>query len=248
MTATPETTPPTTVSAAITALRSHQKTSKGAPAYSRLINRPLGRVFAACAFVTGRTPNQVTVVSALFTFSGIAIIFAVDPTVVSSIAVALLLVIGYALDAADGQLARLRGGGSVAGEWLDHVVDSGKIATLHLAVLVNWYRFSATDDIELLVPLVFQIVASVMFFVVILNDQLRRAHRGSNEMRLAGEGSSSTLYSLAVVPTDYGLLCVVFALMFWHTGFFWVYTALMLANLAFLFLALIKWFREVRSY
>ena len=31
----------------LTALQRAQKTSKGAPAYSRLINRPLGRVFAA---------------------------------------------------------------------------------------------------------------------------------------------------------------------------------------------------------
>ena len=47
------------------------------------------------------------------------------------------LVLGYALDAADGQLARLRGGGSPAGEWLDHMVDAAKISSLHLAVLIG---------------------------------------------------------------------------------------------------------------
>ena len=56
------------------ALQRAQKTSKGAPAYSRLVNRPLGRVFAACAHVVGLTPNQVTCLSALATFSGIAVI------------------------------------------------------------------------------------------------------------------------------------------------------------------------------
>lgn len=233
---------------AMTELRSRQKTSKGAPAYSLLVNRRLGRVFAATAYVLGRTPNQVTAVSALFTFCGIAVIALVDPSVASSIGVCLLLVIGYALDAADGQLARLRGGGSVSGEWLDHMVDSAKIATLHLAVLVNWFRFRDGGDEALLIPIAFQVVASVMFFVVILNDQIRRAHRGSTQMILQGEGSSSTLYSLAVVPTDYGLLCVVFALLFWQTGFFWVYTALMVLNAAFLVIALVKWYREMRTY
>ena len=233
---------------ALQELRSRQKTSKGAPAYSLLVNRRLGRLFAATAYVLGRTPNQVTAVSAVFTFAGIAVIALVDPTVLSAIAVCLLLVIGYALDAADGQLARLRGGGSVSGEWLDHMVDSAKIATLHLAVLVNWYRFRDGDELELLVPIAFQVVASVMFFVVILNDQIRRAQRNSTEMILQGEGSSSTLYSLAVVPTDYGLLCVVFALLSWQAGFFWVYTALMVANAGFLLIALVKWYREMRRY
>jgi hypothetical protein len=67
-------------------------------------------------------------------------------------------------------------------------------------------------------------------------------------MLLAGDGTSSTLYSLAVAPTDYGLLCLSFGLMFWDAGFLWVYTALMVANLAFAVLALAKWYREMRGY
>jgi phosphatidylglycerophosphate synthase len=239
---------PRSFGAAMTDLRRAQKTSKGAPAYSLLVNRRLGRVLAALAYVGGRTPNQVTALSAVCTFGGIATIALVDPTWWTSLGVCLLLVVGYALDAADGQLARLRGGGSVSGEWLDHAVDAGKIASLHLAVLVNWFRFDDGPDSRLLIPLAFQVVASVMFFVVILNDQLRRAHRGSSQMILEGEGSSSLLYSLAVVPTDYGLLCVVFAFLAWDPGFFWIYTALMVLNAAFLGLALVKWYREMRTY
>jgi len=249
MTARPDSTsPPRTINEALSALRSHQKTSKGAPAYSRLINRRLGRLIASVAFVAGATPNQVTAISALFTFTGIGVIALLDPSVTTSIVVCLVLVLGYAFDAADGQLARLRGGGSVAGEWLDHFVDSVKIATLHLAVLINFYRFDDHTERQLLVPLAFAVVASVMFFVIILNDQLRRAHRGSAEMLLAGEGSSSTLYSLAVVPTDYGLLCLSFAIMSWSDGFFWFYSFLLAANLGFLSLASVKWFREMGRY
>jgi phosphatidylglycerophosphate synthase len=245
MTSTTET---RTVRDALVRLRASQKTSKGAPAYGRYVNRPLGRYLAALAYVAHRTPNQVTAASAVCTFAGIVVMATVRPGVATSILVVALLVLGYALDAADGQLARLRGGGSAAGEFLDHIVDSVKIATLHLAVFVCWWRFYDVKAAYLAIPLIFGAVATVQFFGMILTDQLRRAHRGSAEMRLQGEGSSSPLYSLAVVPTDYGLLCVSFVLMFWHSGFMVVYGLLALANLAFVFLALPKWYREISRF
>ncbi len=236
-----------TFRASLTALQRAQKTSKGAPAYSRLVNRPLGRLLAAGANVIGLTPNQVTSISALFTFGGIAVIALAEASVLVSALAASLLVIGYAFDAADGQLARLRGGGSVAGEWLDHVVDAIKIACLHSSVLINWYRFEDASGRRLLVPIAFQAVATIMFFVIILNDQIRRAHRGTTQMLLEGDGSSSTWYSLAVVPTDYGVLCVVLGLMWWQ-GFIELYSVLLAANAGFMVLALVKWFREMRRY
>ena len=112
---------PPTIAENIRALSRAQKSKAGAPLYSRIINRPAGRVLAAIAHRLGATPDQVTVLSALCTYSGIALIALWRPTVVSAVATALLLMFGYALDAADGQLARLRHGGSKAGEWLDHV-------------------------------------------------------------------------------------------------------------------------------
>lgn len=223
-----------------------QKTSKGAPAYSRFINRPLGRQLAAIAYHLGLRPNQVTAASALCTFAAIALIVSTKPTVASCVALVFLLVIGYALDAADGQLARLQGSGSAGGEWLDHVIDSIKISSLHLAVLVCWFRFYEVNSLWYLVPIVFQCVASVQFFAMILTDQLRRAHRGTTSMLLKGSGNSSMLYSMVVMPTDYGLLCIVLGILCWPTGFLVVYTCVMLANLMFVLLALPKWFREVK--
>ena len=67
-------------------------------------------------------------------------------------------------------------------------------------------------------------------------------------MRMQGDGSSSWLYSFAVLPTDYGLLCLVFGLLFWVQGFLVVYTFLFVANLAFLCLALPKWYREASRF
>lgn len=238
--------PPRNLRDAYAALRGAQKSSSGGPAYSYLVNRPMGRVFAAIAYVLGQTPNRVTAVSAVFTFTAITMTATIDPSPITALATCLLLVIGYGLDAADGQLARLRGGGSVAGEWLDHVVDATKLATLHLAVLIGWYRFTAGSEIELLVPLGYAAVASVMFFVIMLNDQLRRKHRGTTGTLL--EGSSPMLYRIAVLPTDYGFLCVAFAFRSWTDGFLWIYTALAAANAAFLLLALVKWYKEMRRY
>ncbi|WP_348788992.1 CDP-alcohol phosphatidyltransferase family protein [Leifsonia sp. NPDC080035] len=235
------------VSAALESLRKAQKPSAGAPAYSRFVNRPLGRMIAAVAFVIGLTPNQVTAISAAFTLAGIAVIAAAPPMIVTGIAAALLLVVGYAFDAADGQLARLRGGGSLAGEWLDHVVDAFKASLLHAAVLVSWFRFGPVDGGMLLVPLGFMVVSAVFFFCMILTDQLRRLHRGSSAMILQRSGPTSALYALAVVPADYGLLCVVFLLFGLPVVFAVLYTALFAANVLVLLVCLVRWFRAVRA-
>ena len=212
----------------------------GAPAYSIYVNRPLGRLLAAAAYLVGLTPNAVTAISAAFTFSAIVIIAIVPPTPWIGLVVGLLLILGYALDSADGQVARLRGGGSPAGEWLDHVVDAAKTSSLHLAVLVSWQRFvELPSELLLLVPIGFAIVAAVLFFATILNDFLRvRSDR-------AGRPAGGGIRSLLVLPTDYGVLCITFLLFGVPTVFVPLYALLFLANLAFALLALPKWFREL---
>ena len=212
----------------------------GAPAYSVYVNRPLGRLLAAAAYLGGLTPNGVTAISAVFTFSGIVVITSVPPVPLVGVGIGLLLIIGYALDSADGQVARLRGGGSPSGEWLDHVVDAAKISSLHLAVLISWFRFlELPSELLLLVPLGFAIVAAVLFFAMILNDFLRARDRGAQ--RAAGGG----IRSLLVLPTDYGVLCIAFLLFGVPVVFVPVYGLLLLANTAYAVLALPKWFREM---
>ena len=55
------------------------------------------------------------------------------------------------------------------------------------------------------------------------------------------------LYSLAVVPTDYGLLCVAFLLLGLPAVFAPVYALFLLANVVFLAVGLRRWSRELRS-
>lgn len=219
--------------------------ASGAPAYSLLVNRRVGRLLAAWAYRRGLTPNAVTGISAVFTFTGIAMVATLEPTWWSGVAVWLALAIGYAFDSADGQVARLRGGGSLAGEWLDHVVDSFKLVSLHLAVLTLTYRhLDLGDDRWLLVPMGFVAVASVSFFTMILNDLLRRVHAARQGTPLPAM-TPSRLRQVLVVPTDYGVLCLSFVLLGLPTVFFGVYTFLFVASAGHLLLALLKWYRDM---
>ena len=222
-----------------------QKGAVGAPAYSRFVNRKLGRLFAALAYHAGLSPNAVTAVSAVFTFSGIALLALVRPSWTMAAAVTVCLVLGYALDAADGQLARLRGGGSPAGEWLDHMVDSVKIASIHLALLVGLYRFEAVGrGAWLLLPLAFSVVAVVLFFGTLLNESLRAQH-GAVTRAARSDDRPSVVRSLLVVPTDYGLLCLIFVLLGAPHVFLAVYAVLFAATAMYLALASVKWFGEM---
>lgn len=227
-------------------LGSAQKGAAGAPGYSRFVNRKLGRLIAAVAFHAGLTPNAVTGISALFTFTGITLIAVGAPSWALGGCVAALLVVGYALDSADGQLARVRGGGSPAGEWLDHMVDALKIASLHLAVLIGLFRSGAGHGTELLLPLGFSVAAVVHFFATLLNESLRAQH-GATTRAAAAAARPSIRRSLLVLPTDYGMLCLVFVLLGAPTAFLWVYGLLGLASAGYLALACITWFREMEA-
>jgi phosphatidylglycerophosphate synthase len=231
--------------ATIGRLSAAQKGAAGAPAYSRFVNRKLGRVFAALAFHAGLTPNAVTGISAVFTATGIALLALVPPSLPMGLAVAGCLVLGYALDAADGQLARLRGGGSPAGEWLDHMVDAAKASSLHLAVLIGFYRFEVVDSgWLLLVPLGYCVVDAVTYFGTMLNEALRTQHGVATRAQRTGQ-RVGVGRSLLTLPTDYGLLACVFVLFGAPSLFVPTYTVLFLAAAAFLALASVKWFREM---
>ncbi|WP_127842819.1 CDP-alcohol phosphatidyltransferase family protein [Actinomyces wuliandei] len=233
----------TSVAENIRALSGAQKSRAGAPLYSRLVNRPVGRVLAAVAHRLGMTPDQVTCLSGLCTAAGILLIALWRPTVATATVTSLLLMLGYALDSADGQLARLRHGGSKAGEWLDHVADAVKLATIHGAVAVGLYRFSGLPDTLLLVPLAFGAVQNVHFFSYILTYQLRY-HGGTPLAR--DEGRAGMLKSVLSVPTDYGLLCLVLAARFSPVVFIWVYGLMLLGYAGYVLLALPKWYLEMR--
>lgn len=220
--------------------------ARSAPAYSRFINRRLGRYLAAWAHLMGLGANAVTAISAVWTFCGIALLILFPPSWWSGVAVTVCLLIGYAFDSADGQLSRLQGTSSPAGEWLDHMVDAVKVSTMPLALAVGFFRFDVGPRAWLLVPIASAIVASALFFCMVLTEQLRRAN-GSPSLAADAPGRS-WVRAVLVVPMDYGVLCLSFVLLGAPIAFMVVYTLVFAATALFLLLAAVKWFRELRAW
>ncbi|CAL9545048.1 hypothetical protein SUDANB171_04299 [Streptomyces sp. enrichment culture] len=234
-----------TFTAALRELRTAQKTSKGVSLYSRHINRPLGRVLAAAAFRAGLTPNRVTLLSALVSYAALAAVALLPPSWGLAAGVYAGLVLGFALDSADGQLARLRRESSAVGEWLDHVVDAAKITALHAVVLISFYRhFDLPHDGWLLLPLLFQLAAVVIFFGGLLREKLKPAPKPAPGT--PAPPPPSRVRAVALLPVDYGVLCALFLLLGSQTAFRLGYLALCAAYVLFCAAFLTKWFRELR--
>ena len=228
----------------IRALAAAQKSKAGAPLYSRIVNRPVGRVLAAVAHRAHLTPDQVTLLSAACTLTGIALLAAAPLAPAATAGTSLLLMLGYALDSADGQLARLRHGGSKAGEWLDHVADAVKLSTLHGAVAIGLFRSGQlADPALLLLPLAYGAVQNVHFFTYILTYQLRY-HGGTPLAK--NEGRPGFAKAVLSAPTDYGLMCFVLMLRFAPVVFVWVYGLMLVGYALYVALALPRWYLELR--
>lgn len=229
---------------ALTELSRAQKPRRGVSVYSRFINRPLGRLLAAACFALRMSPNAVTLASAVMTAVGLAVLLAGPPSAWRAITVMLLLVLGFALDSADGQVSRLTGRGSPAGEWLDHVVDAGKMVAVHGSVLVALYLYVPVTPGLLVLPLAFQVVAVVTFAGGLLVDLLKRSLPATGA---AATREPSTVRALALLPADYGILALSFVLFGWPAAFLVAYALLLAANLVIAVLLLVKWFGELQA-
>ncbi len=204
-------------------LASAQKSGAGVPHYMRFVNRRLGRVIAAVAKKVGATPDQMTAASALLFAMAMSALVWFSPSILLALVVTVLLQLGFAFDSADGQLARLTGTGSAAGEWLDHVVDAARILLLHLGVAVCLQRHTDLSTTWSLVPLGFAFVASLRFFAQILGDQLMSSPQ-------TAQGSRAWIQT----PADPGIINSAFLLWAWTPAFLVGYSVLGTGNLLLL--------------
>lgn len=215
-----------TVEEATAALAAAQKPGRGVPAYLRWVNRPLGGRFAVFAAARGMTPNHVTALSAACGAVAVAVLCLWIAPAAGPVA-ALLLLIGYVLDSADGQLARIQRTGGPAGEWLDHVVDGIRGPAVHVALAVHLYRADAPEWI-LAVCLLFSVIVSSWFLSQLLAEKLTPASRAS-----PGEGAGiadsfmkqpqdvSTTYAvIALLPLTAVFSLIYPALLAWHALMF----------------------------
>jgi len=208
---------------ALTGLNSAQKPGNGVPAYTRWVNRRLGRYAAAAAYVLHWTPNAVTALSAAFSLAAIVLLIWVGPQLWVGVAIAALLATGYLLDSADGQVARLQGSGSPAGEWLDHVVDALRTPAIHLAVLVGYWNQEQPPWL-LAMALAYCLVSVVEFMSQILAEQLAKRHS-------APTPEAGVARSFLLLPTDTGTFCWIFLVWGIPPLFVLAYTAMFAMNL-----------------
>lgn len=127
------------------------------------------------------------------------------------------------------------------GEWLDHVVDSFKIATLHVSTAVMMYRWYDLDPFWLLLPLGFGAFYVVHFFGMLLTDLVTRVHYARLGTQQPAKGEGSTLVSLLKLPTDYGLLCWVYVLIPASAVFLVAYGVLAASTALYTLMVLPKW-------
>jgi phosphatidylglycerophosphate synthase len=201
-------------------VRARVRGHAGISLYGRQVNRRLGGVLARVAYGWGLRPNQVTAASGATSAVAVAVLVLVRPSLLSGVAVWFLVVLAYALDSADGQLARLRGGGTLSGEWFDHVLDAGRMVALHSGVLVMVYRFYG-GGAALVLPLLYVLAASVMFAAGTLAEILLRNHGVVTPAH--GPAPAITLRALLLMPLDIGVVAFSFLLVGSHTAFLAVY-------------------------
>lgn len=202
---------------ALDQLRGAQKSGAGVPAYLRWVNRGLGRHAAALASAAGLTPNALTAASAVLSTVGLVVIAIGGHQLWGAVAGSLLLLAGYALDSADGQLARLTNSGSRSGEWLDHVVDSARLPLTHLAIAVNLYLRDA-PALAIGLCLAFLVLESVWFFAQTLAEKLSTS-------RPLGSTAPAWV-SFAKLPYDTGFLYLLVLVLPWLDVFVVVYAVL----------------------
>ena len=225
---------------AVARLSAAQKSGAGVPAYLRWVNRGLGRRAAAVAYLLRLTPNHVTLISIVLSIAGMVVLALVPPTPLSAIAATALLLAGYALDSADGQLARLTGTGSLAGEWLDHVVDAARLPLFHVAVAVFLIR---QDVAPLLVaiPVAFALVSSVWFFAQTLAEKL------ASSASEAPAADSPAWVSFAKLPYDVGVTYLTVLLAWWTQPFLVVYGGLFAFTVCIAALSLVRKYRLLKE-
>jgi phosphatidylglycerophosphate synthase len=233
-------------------LENAQKPGAGVPAYTRWVNRRAARVIAAAAVRAGIGPNGVSLLSALASFAGLALLALVPAGWAVGVAAACLLALGYIMDSADGQVARVTGTGSPAGEWLDHVIDAVRTPALHLVVRIGFPRWLDAGPALLLLPLAFTLLAVGHFMSQILAEQLGRQLAAATPGRRAtapaeAPSGKGPAWSVLLLPVDTGTMCWLFVLWGSPPVFIACYGLLFAVNLVFACISAARKFSTLRG-
>lgn len=129
----------------------------------------------------------------------------------------------------------MTGASSPAGEWLDHVVDSIRVPSVHMATLLSFflypahYSFSGSHAFNgwlIAMPMIFTALTAGHFMSQILAEQLR------NNRKTAAPPTGGPLRSFVNLHMDAGTLCWIYIFLGFGPLFVVVYALLLLANAA----------------
>ena len=239
------------VASIIRQLSAAQKTPKSTSAYIVFVNRPLGRLFAAFAFKLGGSPNGITAISGTGTYLAAIALALFGGSFPGALVAGIALCFFYALDSADGQLARLQGGGSLRGEWLDHFLDGGKIVLLHSAVLAILVRDDSVPlALSLVVPITFMLSSSLLYGGGTLVNELKRrvpkpAGEHSTKPRVSNFGAKDWVMSFALLAPEHGVISLVVILLPLPGIFIPIYTAAALVTAILCVSISVKWYHDL---
>lgn len=223
-------------------LQGAQKRAGGVPAYTLFVNRPLGRGIAA-ASPSWISPNGLTVLGGIISYAALTVLWFAPLSPTIGVAAGLALVVSYAIDSADGQLSRLRRTPSALGEWLDHVIDAGRIVLVHFTAGVLLLRIAEVRWV-IVWAAAYAVAAVLTYCGGLLFDKVTAGISDGVVKR----SEFSLLRSVLMLPVDFGVLCWAFVLLVWPTIFLGVYVALATLNVVFAGLYLSQWAKRLASY
>ena len=183
--------------------------------YTVYINRKLGSMIAnACP--KSITPNSLTFISFIVFLIASYLLITSNNIVTSSLATILFL-FQYALDSADGVLARLRNQSSKVGEWLDHSLDGLRIVILHIAVLVMLFVNNGMIGLIEILAVGISIISMSGNYIA---NQLKVFIIGTRSGELLNDFKSykRILLKSLLIPADFGIYYMLF--FFIHSSYF----------------------------
>ena len=183
--------------------------------YTVYVNRKLG-VFLAENCPYSISPNALTFLSfIIFLLANYLLIN--STSMLTAMLVVFLFLFQYALDSADGMLARLRNCSSKVGEWLDHSLDGLRIVVLHVAVLMMFFFNDGAIQLLELLAVGLNLISMSGNFIA---NQLKVFVIGKRSGELLNEVDNKREIFLKIVltPADFGVYYMLF--FFIHSPYF----------------------------
>jgi phosphatidylglycerophosphate synthase len=207
--------------------------NRGGGLFTETFDQRLGAVFALAAYRLGLPPTALTAANLLIgVATSVAVVLTAGPVAAGHLPAWLVGVlaflvwhVAYALDCADGQLARVAGSGSAAGARVDVLVDVAVQISLVAAVGSVAVAQRASTPVWLVAVFASSWMVNLVTSVM--------AKEGTNESLVT---SSSLPVRVVKLIRDYGAMLFLIGLVLavWPAGMIWVMVLFSLVNCVFL--------------